>query len=121
MPVSGRGRSEIRADRHGLTVVAESLRFAGMIAMAPVEDDWISVAAAADLAGCSQQYIRKELLQHVEGDDLRTTGGRLEGWRPNGKAWLVSRRSVLELAGTLTTRAKKNADKRTTAKKSRKK
>lgn len=92
-----------------------------MIAMAPVEDDWISVAAAADLAGCSQQYIRKELLQNVEGDAIRTSGGRLEGWRPNGKAWLVSRRSVLEMAETLTTRAKKNADKRVAPKKARKK
>lgn len=89
--------------------------------MAPVEDDWISVAAAADLAGCSQQYIRKELLQNVEGDAIRTSGGRLEGWRPNGKAWLVSRRSVLEMAETLTTRAKKNADKRVAPKKARKK
>ena len=93
----------------------------GMIAMAPVEDDWISVAAAAELAGCSQQYIRKELLQNVEGDAIRTSGGRLEGWRPNGKAWLVSRRSVLEMAETLTTRAKKNADKRVAPKKARKK
>lgn len=89
--------------------------------MAPVEDDWISVAAAADLAGCSQQYIRRELLEHVEGEAIRTSGGRLEGWRPNGKAWLVSRRSVLEMASTLTTRAKKNASKRSSAAKSRKK
>jgi hypothetical protein len=88
--------------------------------MAPVEDDWISVAAAADLAGCSQQYIRKQLLQSVEGNAIRTSGGRLEGWRPNGKAWLVSRRSVLELAGTLTTRAKKNAGKRSSPKAARK-
>lgn len=93
----------------------------GMIAMAPVEDDWISVAAAAVLAGCSQQYIRKQLLQNVEDDAMRTSGGRLEGWRPNGKAWLVSRRSVLEMAETLTTRAKKNADKRVAPKKARKK
>jgi hypothetical protein len=92
-----------------------------MIAMAPVEDDWISVAKAAELAGCSQQYIRKELLQHVEGEAARTSGGRLDGWRPNGKAWLVSRRSVLELGETLSTRAKKNASKRATAKKARKK
>lgn len=89
--------------------------------MAAVEDDWISVALAAKLAGCSEQYIRRELLDHVEGDAIRTTGGRLDGWRPNGKAWLVSRRSAVELAATLTTRAKKNAAKRVTAKKSRKK
>lgn len=92
-----------------------------MIAMVPVEDDWMPVAKAAELAGCSEQYIRKELLQNVEGDASRTSGGRLDGWRPNGKAWLVSRRSVLELAETLTTRAKKNAAKRAAVKKSRKK
>jgi hypothetical protein len=92
-----------------------------MIAMAPVEDDWISVAKAAELAGCSEQYIRKELLQNVEGDASRTSGGRLDGWRPNGKAWLISRRSVLELGETLSTRAKKNASKRATPKKTRKK
>jgi|694.fasta_scaffold62650_2 hypothetical protein len=92
-----------------------------MIAMAAVEDDWISVAKAAELAGCSEQYIRKELLGNVEGDAARTSSGRLDGWRPNGKAWLVSRRSVLELAETLTTRAKKNAGKRTASKKPRKK
>ena len=89
--------------------------------MAPVEDDWVSVAAAAVMAGCSQQYIRRELLQNVEADAIRTSGGRLEGWRPNGKAWLVSRRSVLELAETRTTRAKKNVAKRSSGKKSRKK
>ena len=89
--------------------------------MAPVEDDWMSVAAASDFSGCSQQYIRKELLAHVEPGASRTSGGRLEGWRPNGKAWLVSRRSVLELAETLSTRAKKNAAKRPSVKKSRKK
>jgi hypothetical protein len=92
-----------------------------MIAMAPVEDDWISVAAAAGLAGCSEQYIRRELLQNVEEGAQRTSGGRLEGWRPNGKAWLVSRRSVLELAGTLTTRAKKNEAKRSSPKRKPKK
>lgn len=89
--------------------------------MAPVEDDWMSVAAASAMSGCSQQYIRKQLLAHVEPGALRTSGGRLEGWRPNGKAWLVSRRSVLELSGTLSTRAKKNAGKRAASKKPRKK
>jgi hypothetical protein len=91
-----------------------------MIAMA-VEEDWVSVAKAAEIAGCSEQYIRRELLEHVEGDDLRTSGGRLEGWRPNGKAWLVSHQSVVDLAATLTTRARKHVAARKTRKAKRKK
>jgi DeoR/GlpR family transcriptional regulator of sugar metabolism len=91
----------------------------GMIAMA-VEDDWVSVTKAAEIAGCSEQYIRRELLEHVEDDELRTTGGRLDGWRPNGKAWLVSRRSAAALAETLSTRARKHAAARSTSKAKRK-
>lgn len=85
-----------------------------------VEDDWVSVSKAADIAGCSEQYIRRELLEHVEGDQVRTAGGRLEGWRPNGKAWLVSIRSATALGETLSTRARKHSDARKDAKKKRK-
>ena len=85
-----------------------------------VEDDWVSVAGAAKIAGCSEQYIRRELLEHTEDDEVRTAGGRLEGWRPNGKAWLVSRRSAEALAETLSTRARKHAAARKTAKAKRK-
>lgn len=81
-----------------------------MIAMA-VEHDWISVAKAAVEAGCSQQFIRRDLLEHIPKDAAgrptsdRTVGGRLEGWLVNGRAWLVSRASVAALKGSLTTRA----------------
>jgi DeoR/GlpR family transcriptional regulator of sugar metabolism len=85
-----------------------------------IEDDWVSVTRAAEIAGCSEQYIRRELLEHVEDEELRTSGGRLEGWRPNGKAWLVSRRSADALAETLSTRARKHAKDRKTAKAKRK-
>lgn len=88
--------------------------------MAAVENDWVSVAVAAKMAGCSEQYIRRELLKNVAEGDVRTSGGRLEGWRPNGKAWLVSRKSVVELGLTLTTRASKNEAKRKTGRKARK-
>lgn len=76
-----------------------------------VENDWISVAKAADEAGCSQQFIRRDLIEHLPRDangqptSERTSGGRLEGWLVNGRAWLVSRASVEALKGSLTTRA----------------
>ena len=50
-----------------------------------VQDDWISVAKAAELAGCSQQFIRRDLLEHLPRDASgkptsdRTEGGRLQG------------------------------------------
>jgi len=81
-----------------------------MIAMA-VQDDWLSVAKAAKLAGCSEQYIRRDLLEHLPRDEKnqptsdRTQGGRLDGWLVNGRAWMVSRASAEALRETLSTRA----------------
>lgn len=76
-----------------------------------VHDDWVSVAKAAAIAGCSQQFIRRELLEHLPVDDKgkptsdRTSGGRLDGWLVNGRAWSVSRASAEALKGTLSSRA----------------
>lgn len=76
-----------------------------------VQDDWISVAKAAAEAGCSQQFIRRDLIEHLPKDangqptSDRTSGGRLEGWLVNGRAWLVSKASVAALRSSLTTRA----------------
>jgi hypothetical protein len=85
-----------------------------MISMA-VQDDWVSVAKAAKIAGCSEQYIRRDLLEHLPRNDKgqptsdRTVAGRLEGWLINGRAWSVSRASAEALRGTLSTRATINA------------
>lgn len=79
-----------------------------------VQDDWISVAKAAAMAGCSQQFIRRDLLEHLPRDEKgepqsdRTSGGRLEGWLVNGRAWLVSKASAEALRGSLTSRATGN-------------
>lgn len=76
-----------------------------------VQDDWVSVAKAAAMAGCSQQFIRRDLLEHLprnengEPTSDRTEGGRLEGWLVNGRAWLVHKASVAALRGSLTSRA----------------
>lgn len=93
----------------------------GMIAMA-VQHDWISVEKAAGIAGCSEQYIRRDLDKHLPRDENgiptsdRTVGGRLEGWRVHGKAWLVSRSSALAIRGTLSTRARVHEAKRASKK-----
>ncbi len=79
-----------------------------------VQDDWVSVAKAAAMAGCSQQFIRRDLLEHLPRDEKgepqsdRTSGGRLEGWLVNGRAWLVSKASAEALRGSLTSRATGN-------------
>jgi hypothetical protein len=69
-----------------------------MIAMA-VHDDWVSVAKAAEIADCSEQFIRRLLLKHLPRDAKgkpssdRTRGCPLDGWLVNGRAWTVSRAS----------------------------
>ena len=74
----------------------------GMIAMA-VHDDWISVEKASEIAGCSEQYIRRDLDAHLPKDDKgKPTSDRTV----HGKAWLVSRRSAEAIRETLSTRAK---------------
>jgi hypothetical protein len=83
-----------------------------MIAMA-VHDDWVTVAKAAEIAGCSEQFIRRELLAHLPRDEEgeptsdRTDGGRLDGWQVNGRAWMVSRVSAQALRNSLSSRAGK--------------
>ena len=81
-----------------------------MIAMA-VQDDWVSVAKAAEIADCSEQFIRRDLYKHLPRNEKgkpasdRTVGGRLEGWLVNGKAWSVSRASAEALKASLSSRA----------------
>lgn len=81
-----------------------------------VQDDWVSVPKAAEMAGCSQQFIRRELIEHLPKDASgqpvgdRTSGGRLDGWLVNGRAWLVTRVSVAALRASLTSRATGNRD-----------
>ena len=76
-----------------------------------VQDDWVSVAKAAEIADCSEQFIRRELLEHLPRDAKgkpasdRTSGGRLDGWLVNGKAWSVSRASAEALKASLSSRA----------------
>ena len=70
-----------------------------------LSDDWVNVEKAAGIAGCSEQFLRRDLIEHLD----ETTGrshGRVEGWRVNTRAWLVSRQSAIALRETLSTRAR---------------
>ncbi len=71
-----------------------------------LSDDWVNVEKAADLAGCSPQFLRRELERHLDPATGESKGGRIAGWRLNGKAWLVSRASAVALGPTLSTRAR---------------
>lgn len=80
--------------------------------MMAVQDDWIPVEKAAELAGCSPQYIRRLLESSLDEATGRTTGGRLDGWKVTGKSWLVLRTSAAALRETLSTRARIHEGKR---------
>ena len=84
-----------------------------------VQDDWVSVAQAAEIAGCSQQYLRRELEEHYDKETRRSRGGRVEGWKANGRAWLVSVASAQAIRETLSTRAKLHERTRATKKATR--
>ena len=64
--------------------------------MASPDKEWVTVAEAVELAGCTEGYLRRLL---GEGDT------RLRGWKAGARAWLVKREDVLELRQQLTTRS----------------
>jgi len=75
----------------------------GMIMAA--QDDWVNVSDAAGIAGCSEQFLRRDLIEHLDEATGRSHG-RVEGWRVNTRAWLVLRQSAVALRETLSTRAR---------------
>lgn len=80
--------------------------------MMAVHDDWVPVEKAAEIAGCSPQYIRRLLDDSLDAETGRTKGGRLDGWKVTGKSWLVLRASAAALRETLSTRARIHEGKR---------
>jgi excisionase family DNA binding protein len=64
-----------------------------MIVASP-DKEWLTVAEAAELAGCSEGWIR-----------LKLAAGELEGWKSGERAWNVAVDSVLELRKTLSPRS----------------
>jgi len=83
-----------------------------MKAVASPDREWITIAEAVKLAGCTEGYIRRL---------LRDGDRRLRSWRAGERAWLVSRADVLALRETLSGRATVNRDKRPASPKPKKK
>jgi excisionase family DNA binding protein len=67
-----------------------------MIAVASPDKEWITIAEAVKLAGCTEGYLRRLLI----ADDKRLTG-----WKAGERAWLVKRADVLALKANLSTRS----------------
>lgn len=78
--------------------------------MASPDEEWVTVAEAVDLSGCTEGYIRRLL---GRGDS------RLTGWKAGERAWLVKRADCVQLRKELTTRS--NLRKAERAKKAKKK
>jgi len=82
-----------------------------MVAASP-DKEWITIAEAVRLAGCTEGYLRRLL---GEGDS------RLTGWKAGERAWLVKRADVVTLRDSLTTRSNLRKDERPAAAKARRK
>ena len=64
--------------------------------MASPDKEWITIAEAVALAGCTEGYLRRLLGEQDK---------RLRGWKAGARAWLVSREDVMALRANLTTRS----------------
>lgn len=74
-----------------------------MIAVASPDKEWITIAEAAALAGCTEGYLRRL---------LGAADKRLTGWKAGERAWLVKKVDILALKATLTTRSILRRDER---------
>lgn len=62
--------------------------------MASPDKEWLTVSEAADLAGCTEGWIR-----------LLLARGDLEGWKAGERAWLVKAVAARALRDDLTSRS----------------
>ena len=62
--------------------------------MASPDKEWLTVAEAADAAGCTAGWIR-----------LLLGRGALEGWKAGERAWLVKAAAAKALRGSLSPRS----------------
>jgi excisionase family DNA binding protein len=67
-----------------------------MKAVASPDREWITIAEAVKLAGCTEGYIRRLLIAE---------DSRLTGWKAGERAWLVKRADVVTLKASLSTRS----------------
>jgi hypothetical protein len=82
-----------------------------MVAMASPAGEWVTIAEAVALAGCTEGYLRRLLLAEDK---------RLRGWKAGERAWLVRKEDVLSLRASLTTRSNLRRDERPAAAKAAK-
>lgn len=82
-----------------------------MVVASP-DKEWITIAEAVRLAGCTEGYLRRLL---GDGDS------RLTGWKAGERAWLVKRADVVALRESLTTRSNLKKDQRPAGPKGRRK
>ena len=80
--------------------------------MASPDEEWITVAEAVRIAGCTEGYIRRLLGE---------TDGRLTGWKAGERAWLVKRADILALKADLSTRSNARKSERKAKKVARRK
>lgn len=64
--------------------------------MASPDKEWITIAEAVKLAGCTEGYLRRLLIAE---------DSRLTGWKAGERAWLVKRADVMALKASLSTRS----------------
>jgi len=64
--------------------------------VASPDKEWITVAEAVKLCGCTEGYIRRLLIAE---------DSRLTGWKAGERAWLVKRADVVALKASLSTRS----------------
>lgn len=83
-----------------------------MVCVASPDKEWITIAEAAALAGCTEGYLRRLL-----GDQ----DNRLTGWKAGERAWLVKKVDVLALKASLTTRSNLRKSERPAAPKPKRK
>lgn len=64
--------------------------------MASPDKEWVTIAEAVELAGCTEGYLRRLLIAE---------DSRLTGWKAGARAWLVRRADVIKLRESLSTRS----------------
>ena len=74
--------------------------------MASPDKEWITVAEAVKLCGCTEGYIRRLLIAE---------DSRLTGWKAGERAWLVKRADALALKASMSIRSVGRRDERPTA------
>ena len=73
----------------------------GMIAMAEIHGEYITVTEATEMVQVNGTLIRRELRKHLDAATGRSTGGRVSGYLLNERTWLVKKSDVVALAKSL--------------------